>query len=75
MMGMTEATGTTGSTLGEAPDDDEALLEDDLPPPPPAPLRSEVTDAVEDAIADARIAPKPVVPDTAARRLSSHSAI
>ena len=68
---MAETTGT----LGEAPDDDEELLDDKPGPPPPAPLSREVTDAVEDAIAEARIAPKPVVDDTASRRFSSHSEI
>ena len=74
MIGMT-GTGTTAGTIGDAPDDDEELRDDELAPPPPAPLSRDVTDAVEDTMAEARSDPKPVVTGTAARRLSSHSAI
>ncbi len=75
MIGMEEtARGPTGTT-GEAPDDVEELLDEEVGRPPPAPLSREVTDAVDDAMAEARTAPKPVVRDAAARRLSSHSEI
>ena len=68
--------GATGTTVAEMPDDEEELLlDDDLAPPPPAPLRRELTDAVKDAMAEARSAPNPVVSDAVARRLSSHSQI
>ncbi len=67
--------GTRTGTLGEAPDADEDLLDDERAPPPPEPLSRELTDAVEDVIAEARTAPKPVENDIMARRLSSHSEI
>ena len=67
--------GTMAGTLGETPDDDEELLDDERAPPPPEPLSRELTDAVEDAMAEARIAPKAVDSETVARRLSSHSEI
>ncbi len=75
MIGMEETARDPTRTIGEAPDDDEELLDEDLGPPPPAPLSRELTDAVDDAMAEARTAPKPVVSDAAARRLSSHSEI
>ncbi len=67
--------GTRTGTLGEAPDADEELLDDEQAPPPPEPLSRELTDAVEDVIAEARTAPQPVDSDIIARRLSSHSEI
>ena len=75
MIGMGGTTIGALGTPGETPDDDEELLDDDLAPPPPAPLSKELTDAVEDAIADARTAPKPGGSDAEASRLPSHSEI
>ena len=76
MTGTGTTAGTTAGTVSDAPDDDdEELLDDELAPPPPAPLSRDVTDAVEDTMAEARSDPKPVVTGTAARRLSSHSEI
>ncbi len=73
-MGVTMG-GTRTGTLGEAPDADEDLLDDERAPPPPEPLSRELTDVVEDVIAEARTAPKPVDNDIMARRLSSNSEI
>ena len=76
MIGMGVTMGNTmAGTLEEAPDDDEELLDDKRAPPPPEPLSRELTDAVEDVMAVARTAPKPVDSETVARRLSSHSEI
>ena len=76
MIGMGVTMGNTmAGTLEEAPDDDEKLLDDKRAPPPPEPLSRELTDVVEDVIAEARSAPKPVDGETVASRFSSHSEI
>ena len=76
MIGIAVTTsGTMAGTLGEAPDEDEELLDDERAPPPPEPLSRELIDAVEDVMAVARTAPKPVDSETVAKRLSSHSEI
>ena len=67
--------GAMAGTLGETSDDDEELLDDERAPPPPEPLSVELTDAVEDVMAEAKTASKPVDSETAARRLSFHSEI
>ena len=73
-MGATTA-GTIGATAA-VPDDDEELRDDELAPPPPAPLKRELTDAVEAAMADERRVPKvDVTLANGDRRLSSHSEI
>ena len=56
-------------TLGETPDDDEELLDDERAPPSREPLSKELTDAVEDVMAEAKTAPKPVDSETTAKRL------
>ena len=73
MMGTT--TGTTAGAMTAPPDDEEELREDELAPPPPEPLKRELTDAVDAAMADARREPKPGVVVAVANRLSSHSEI
>ena len=77
MIGIHEGVvGAIGADAAATPgDEEELLLDDDPAPPPPAPLRRELTDAVEDAMAEARTAPNPVVSDAVARRFSSHSEI
>ena len=76
MTGMTGTTvGTRAGTGGEAPDDEEELLDDELRPPPPEPVSKEPTDATEDAMAEARTAPKAVVVGIVVSRLSSPSKI
>ena len=67
--------GTRTGTLGEAPDADEELLDDEQAPPPPEPLSRELTDAVEDVMAEARTAPKPVDSETVARQQQSELGI
>ena len=76
MIGMAATTtGTTGATVA-VPDEDEELLDDELAPPPPAPLKRELTDAVEADMADERRVPKVDVPvANGDKRLSSHSEI
>ena len=75
MIRMTGATTGATGTLGAAPDDDEELLDDNRAPPPPALPRSELTEAVDDAIADDKRELKLRDVDAVAKRLSSHSEI
>ncbi len=71
MTGTTVGTRAGGETpdADDVPDDNEELL------PPPTLVDNELTDATEDAIAEARIVPKAGVVDIVVRRLSSHSEI
>ncbi len=76
MIGMTGTTvGTRAGTDGKAPDADEVPDDDEELLPPPTLVSNELTDATEDAIAEARIAPKAGVVDIVVRRLSYHSEI
>jgi hypothetical protein len=61
--------------MAAAPEDDEELLDAERAPPPPALLRSELTEAVDDAIADDKRELKLRDVDAVANRLSSHSEI
>ena len=75
---MTGRTGTdtgTSGTMGGPPDDEDELLEDERAPPPPELLRRDETDAVDDAIADARREPNPGALVAVANRVVSHSDI
>ena len=67
--------GAKGARPGEVPDGDEVLRDDELAPPSPEELSRELTDAIEDAVAEERIGPKPTGVDAIAKRLSSHSEI
>ena len=49
--------GPMAGTLGEAADEDDELLDDERVPPRPELLSRELTDAVEEVMADARTAP------------------
>ena len=75
MIGMTGATTGTDGTMAGDPEEDEELLDAEGALPPPALLRSELTEAVDDAIADDKRELKLRDVDAVDNRLSSHSEI